>query len=732
MSVTLSLFAGAGAQFLDDSGNVLTGGLIYTYSAGTTTPLATYTSNLGTTALPNPIVLNAAGRVPTGEIWLTTGFGYKFVTKDSNGVLIGTYDNIPSSAQPPIINDASSISYEQGAQTTAGSFIIGDTYLITSIGTTNFQTIGASANTVGTYFIATGAGTGTGTAQLSQTVETVLRHTVYVTDFGAKGDGVTDDYPAVQAAIDYLRSASNPSNTNHASFFNQAPFRLHFPAGKYMLSKPLVFDFIVTLEGETTGNYGATATVLQFTNTTAGLVFLWSVTNEYPIYNYTTNKVTSLSATPGTPGQILNGAAATGNATWSTVQNLVIQGHGSGTSTTTFVGTGSITAGVLTITAVTSGALTVGSQLIGNNCPAATAISSFGTGTGGIGTYNLSYNFNTDGASTFYGSSGNTFSGIESRVALTLSNIWVLNFHGNGINVFGSQSTAVPNTYGGADGFNYQNVTSQFNDGHGFYIAGGDTNIGVASMCQFVNNKGWGVFDASALGNTYIGGQASYNPLGSWGSFYDSGRTMFLNCYAEDGIKHIGRDATMFGGISNGGIEGYINTATPNAILGGIAGTIQTTPMLFRRLGETPNETQVGVALVPGEVFRITDNNYIAANAVSFLAYQDNFPSGGYWGKCLILGMANQTYAPFWAPTPLSVGTGAKYGTSATIPGQLTSSSIALPFRRITQASAAPTTGEYAQGDVVYNIAPASAGYIGWVCTVAGTPGTWNTFGLIS
>ena len=62
MSVTLSLFAGAGAQFLDDSGNVLTGGKIYTYSAGTTTPLATYTSNLGTSAHTNPIILNAAGR----------------------------------------------------------------------------------------------------------------------------------------------------------------------------------------------------------------------------------------------------------------------------------------------------------------------------------------------------------------------------------------------------------------------------------------------------------------------------------------------------------------------------------------------------------------------------------------------------------------------------------------------------------------------------------------------
>lgn len=48
------------------------------------------------------------------------------------------------------------------------------------------------------------------------------------------------------------------------------------------------------------------------------------------------------------------------------------------------------------------------------------------------------------------------------------------------------------------------------------------------------------------------------------------------------------------------------------------------------------------------------------------------------------------------------------------------------------RASAIPTTGTYAVGSIIYNTAPASAGYIGWVCTVAGTPGTWKTFGLIS
>ncbi len=46
----------------------------------------------------------------------------------------------------------------------AGSFVVGRSYVITSLGNTVFTSIGAAANLVGTYFIATGAGSGTGTA----------------------------------------------------------------------------------------------------------------------------------------------------------------------------------------------------------------------------------------------------------------------------------------------------------------------------------------------------------------------------------------------------------------------------------------------------------------------------------------------------------------------------------------------------------------------------------------
>lgn len=94
MTVYLSPVGGAGAQFFDNSGAPLTGGKLYTYAAGTTTPQATYTTSAGNVFHTNPIILDAAGRVPAGgEIWLTFA-SYKFVLNTSTDTLIATYDNI--------------------------------------------------------------------------------------------------------------------------------------------------------------------------------------------------------------------------------------------------------------------------------------------------------------------------------------------------------------------------------------------------------------------------------------------------------------------------------------------------------------------------------------------------------------------------------------------------------------------------------------------------------------
>ena len=92
MSVNLSPI-GNGVSFLGTTGLPLSGGKIYTYQAGSSTPLATYTTINGTIANANPIILGTDGRTPS-EIWLTYGYNYKFILQDSVGSTIATYDNL--------------------------------------------------------------------------------------------------------------------------------------------------------------------------------------------------------------------------------------------------------------------------------------------------------------------------------------------------------------------------------------------------------------------------------------------------------------------------------------------------------------------------------------------------------------------------------------------------------------------------------------------------------------
>lgn len=79
-------------QFLDASGNPLSGGKIYTYSAGTSTPLATYSESTGTSANSNPIILDSGGYA---NIWLGPN-SYKIIVKTSADVTLYTADGITS------------------------------------------------------------------------------------------------------------------------------------------------------------------------------------------------------------------------------------------------------------------------------------------------------------------------------------------------------------------------------------------------------------------------------------------------------------------------------------------------------------------------------------------------------------------------------------------------------------------------------------------------------------
>jgi len=75
----------------NSSGAPLASGKLYSYAAGTSTPLATYTDQGLGTANANPTILDSAGRAP---IWVEDGVAYKVVLKDSADVTIWTADNV--------------------------------------------------------------------------------------------------------------------------------------------------------------------------------------------------------------------------------------------------------------------------------------------------------------------------------------------------------------------------------------------------------------------------------------------------------------------------------------------------------------------------------------------------------------------------------------------------------------------------------------------------------------
>jgi hypothetical protein len=131
MTVYISALGGAGAQFFDSNGDPLSGGLLYTYAAGTTTPQTTYTSDTGLTTNANPIVLNSAGRTPEG-VWLTQGAAYKFVLKTSLGVEIWTFDDIVG------VNDVSAVAWSaiSGTPTTLAGYGITDALSTAAAATT--------------------------------------------------------------------------------------------------------------------------------------------------------------------------------------------------------------------------------------------------------------------------------------------------------------------------------------------------------------------------------------------------------------------------------------------------------------------------------------------------------------------------------------------------------------------------------------------------------------------
>lgn len=151
-----ALMPQAKQQYFDASGNPLSGGKVYTYAAGTTTPLATYTTAAAGTPNANPVILDSRGEA---SIFFSSS-SYKIVVTTSADVAVWTVDNLAGDAAAAAVASLAA---------SGGSALVG--------------------------FIQAGTGA------IARTAQAKMRESVSVADFGAVGDGVTNDMAAITNAI---------------------------------------------------------------------------------------------------------------------------------------------------------------------------------------------------------------------------------------------------------------------------------------------------------------------------------------------------------------------------------------------------------------------------------------------------------------------------------------------------------------------------------------------------
>ncbi len=247
-----------------------------------------------------------------------------------------------------------------------------------------------------------------------------LEQIISVKDFGAVGDGVTDDLPAFQAAHDSLSPVGSSVGGE-----------IWIPPGNYFLSGTWVINKRVKISGASKGDQVQTAG--------SRLTF--------PI-----------------------------NVTGIRVHSIVSSGTGSGADYTVIQD--------LNLAAV-SAAGTVGH-------------------------------------------------GIHMSCRCRLYRLSIRNFAENGLNTVANSGTGT----GNANLFYYEDVRVVDVNGHGFFTSEADANAGVFMLCDASSNNGWGFYEDSKLGNTYVGCHANGNLLGSFineGDGGSSNSSVYIGCYIEGG-----------------------------------------------------------------------------------------------------------------------------------------------------------------------------------------------------
>lgn len=295
----------------------------------------------------------------------------------------------------------------------------------------------------------------------------------------------------------------------------------------------------------------------------------------------------------------------------------------------------------------------------------------------------------------------------------------VINFSGAGFSVNASVAPTV-DIIGNANGTTFTNCAAKFNTLSGFYTYGNNANACVFLGCRTFQNE-WGFYEDGFLGNSYIGCETDGNTVGGYGGFGSVGaaqnRSCYIGCYSETnqptewdlgvyttriGSQNSPGAAEALAGISISAIpngEFYFNQALNFAATDQIAQ--DQTGGVYSRLSKDGLELYLNNGGHKIEFSGILSTNYtdILSNGAPVI----RFPNTPVTGNIA-------TDRPF-------IPNGISFGVDSAIIGA---------------GSAPPVSGTYAQGAILLDETPSAGGFIGWVCTTGGTPGTWKTFGAIS
>lgn len=142
------------AQWFDENGDPLAGGLLYTFEGGTDTPLPTYTTAALNVENSNPVELDAEGRA---NVFVPAGIPYKFVMHDAADVELWSVDSVevPEPEAPP-----APIVVPPGAILAYGGSSAPDGYLMCDGSAVSRTTFADLFDVIGTTY---GAGDGSST-----------------------------------------------------------------------------------------------------------------------------------------------------------------------------------------------------------------------------------------------------------------------------------------------------------------------------------------------------------------------------------------------------------------------------------------------------------------------------------------------------------------------------------------------------------------------------------------